>query len=222
MKKISQCTFNLPLPVFVYRFKHLWQQRALSLQLGVTIWKLHVQVANPMYQQCFIWKVDFSPFYDDLSCSCGGFFELPFTERMSSYCVPLVSNQVPVWYFISMSPSFAFLLSPDRLAFIFILNSRQVILGFVGFHVCAIVTPPELYVENFGQSTLILLRYLVLYTMSRDSRSCKQISWDGGLNNRVLDNSCHIIGIGHIVLNAILTKMRAKATDLGSISTFRA
>ena len=149
-------------------------------------------------------------------------FESPFPEFMASCRVPLVSNQVPVWYFISMSPPFAFLLSPDRLAFIFILNLRQVILGFAGFHVWAVVPPLESYVENFGQSTPILLTYLVLYIRPSDSRSFKQISWDGGLNNRVLDNWTHIIGIGNTVSNAIFTKMRAKATDLGSMSTFRA
>lgn len=51
----------------------------------------------------------------------------------------LVSNLVPVLPFIGISPPFAFLLSPGRLVFIFILNPLQVILSFAGFHVCAMV-----------------------------------------------------------------------------------
>lgn len=52
---------------------------------------------------------------------------------------PLLSN-LQLLSFISMSPPFAFLLSSGRLAFLFIQNPPQVILGFAGFCVCATVT----------------------------------------------------------------------------------
>ena len=62
---------------------------------------------------------------------------------------PLMSNLILVLSFIH-NLSFIFLLFPGELASTFIQNPLQVILGFAGFHVCAMVPQSQLYVGNFG------------------------------------------------------------------------